>query len=102
MGFTQFAENRQELTWTFVNGSIIMFLELDHTKDRQFNKIKSINATCAMIDEADGVIEDAHIALFSRVGRRNKNGAPAFILDTCNPNEAWIKERAYNPWHEPE
>ncbi len=102
MNFTQFNENRQELTWTLDNGSMLMFLELDHTKDRQFSKIKSINATAAMIDEADGVIEEAHIALFSRTGRRNKNGAPAFILNTCNPNEAWIKDRAYNPWHEPE
>lgn len=102
MGFTDFIENRQELTWKLGNGSLIMFIELDHTKDRQFSKIKSINATCAMIDEADSVVHDAHIALFSRTGRRNKNGAPRFILDTCNPNEAWIKDQVYDRWHTPE
>lgn len=98
MNFTGFHENRQELTWTLDNGSILMFLELDHTKDRQFSKIKSINATCAMIDEEDGIVQEAHIALFSRTGRRNKNGAPAFILGTCNPNEAWLKSVVYDPW----
>jgi phage terminase large subunit len=101
MGLTQYRENRQEMTWTFENGSIIMFLELDHTKDPQFSKIKSINATCAMIDESDGVIEGAYIALYSRTGRHNKNGAPAFILTTCNPNESWVKLRAYNPFKKP-
>ncbi len=102
MNFTDFEENRQDLVWNFSNGSMIMFLELDHTKDPQFSKIKSINATCAGIDEADSVIREAHIALFSRTGRRNENGAPDFILDTCNPNEAWIKDTVYNPWSNPE
>lgn len=103
-------ENDQDLTWTIpieqpdgtYKHSYIMFLELDHTKDRQFTKVKSINATCAMIDEADGVVHDAHIALYSRTGRRNKNGAPRFILDTCNPNEAWIKTEVYDKWSNPE
>lgn len=102
MNFTAFKENRADLTWTLDNGSVIMFLELDHTKDPQFSKIKSINATCAGIDEADGVKQAAHIALFSRTGRRNRNGAPAFIMDTCNPNEEWVKDIAYNPWHDPD
>jgi hypothetical protein len=86
------------LQWELENRSLIIFKELDHTKDRQFAKIKSINATAAMIDEADGVVREAHIALFSRTGRHNQNGAPAFILDTCNPNEGWIKEDVYDPW----
>lgn len=103
------SENKAELIWTLtipqddgtVKHSYIMFLELDHTKDRQFSKVKSINATCALIDEADGVLHDAHIALFSRTGRRNRNGAPRFILDTCNPNEAWVKSEVYDKWHTP-
>jgi hypothetical protein len=33
----------------------------------------------AMIDEADGVIEDAHIMPFSRTGRHQKNGASEFL-----------------------
>lgn len=110
MGLTEIKENDADLTWDIsikqadgtIKHSLIMFLELDHTKDRQFSKIKSINATCAMIDEADGVIYDAHIALFSRTGRRNRNGCPRFILNTCNPNEAWVKSEVYDHWHDPE
>jgi hypothetical protein len=110
MNLTNIKENEQDLTWDIsveqpdgtLKHSYIMFLELDHTKDRQFTKIKSINATCAMIDEVDGVMHEAHIALFSRTGRRNKNGCPRFILDTCNPNEAWVKTEVYDKWRAPE
>lgn len=110
MNLTTIKENEADLTWDIsieqadgtMKHSYIMFLELDHTKDRQFTKIKSINATCAMIDEADGVMHDAHIALFSRTGRRNKNGCPRFILDTCNPNEAWVKSEVYDKWKTPD
>ena len=101
MNFTDYVENQQTMMWQLGNGSIIMPLALDHTKDRQFTKIKSINATCAIIDEADGVTHEADIALFSRTGRRNTNGAPRFILDTCNPNEAWIKDLVYDKWSRP-
>ena len=103
-------ENKSTITWDIeleqadgtIKHSYVMFLELNHLTDRQFSKIKSINATCAMIDEADGVLHDAHIALFSRTGRRNRNGAPRFILDTCNPNDAWIKDVVYDHWHDPD
>jgi hypothetical protein len=37
----------------------------------------------------------------SRVGRANKNGAPAFALATCNANESWIKPRIYDKFKDP-
>jgi hypothetical protein len=55
MNLSGYIATRSPAEWRFDNGSLIMFVELDHTKDPQFTKIKSINATAAMIDEADGV-----------------------------------------------
>lgn len=82
--------------------SYIFFRELNHIKDPQFFKLKSANLTCGFIDEADGVVETALTTLYSRTGRKNRNGAPDFVIMACNANEGWIKERFYNKYHEPD
>lgn len=88
-----------EIKITFLhNGSIIQFVPLDHTKDREWRKIKSINATKTSVDEVDGVMHSGFVMLSSRAGRRNRNGAPACTVATCNPNETWVKEHVYTPW----
>lgn len=95
-----YRENRSELSWTFANGSQIWFVELDETKDRQFNKVRGLELTAAGIDEANEVVEEAYIHVCGRVGRQNTdNGSgvpPAFVLLTCNPSQNWVKELFYN------
>jgi hypothetical protein len=96
MDFTEYHENRQDMFWKFNNGSRIIFFEVDQSRDREFSKIKSMNLSCAFIDEADAVNKDGFLALYGRTGRANKNNAPDFIMLACNPNESWIKEDYYN------
>lgn len=98
MNVTDYKENRQDLTWLFDNGSKFIFHEIDRSHDREFSKIKSMNLTCAMIDEADAVEKDGFLAEYGRVGRANENGAPDFIVIACNPNETWIKEDYYDKY----
>lgn len=95
MNIASYHENRQEMTWTFENGSKIMFFEVDRSHDRDFSKIKSMNLTCAFIDEVDAIQKEGFLAVYGRVGRANENGAPDFILMACNPNESWVKEDYY-------
>jgi len=100
-----YKENKNELYFEFLRGakgSYIYFIEMDHTKDPSFFKLKGMNATCAMIDEADGIIREGFNMLSSRTGRANKNGAPDFTLMTCNANEAWVKTDYYDKYHNPE
>lgn len=102
------------------NNSRLQFHELDHTKDRNFNKTKKLQLTYNMIDELDSITREAFWAAHGRVGRRNNCvvcGAtprdieqgkactttshmcpPAFSLASCNPNNAWVKEDFYDPW----
>lgn len=87
-----------ELKIVFSNGSMILFVAIDKTKDRNWQKIKSINATCAGVDEVDGVDRYGFIMLASRTGRKNSMGAPAVTIATCNPNDAWVKEQVYDKW----
>lgn len=93
-----YKEDRQQMVWEFPNGSQIWFLELDHTRDPDFDKLKGMELTAAMIDEANEVIEDAFIVLMGRIGRENDNGEPGFIYMTCNPTHNWVKAKFYNPW----
>lgn len=100
-----YKENKNELYFEFLReakGSFIYFVEMDHTKDPSFFKLKGLNATCAMIDEADGIVEAGFNMLSSRTGRANKNGAPDFTLMTCNANEGWVKTNYYDKYHDPE
>ncbi len=96
MNVTDYRENRQDMTWKFANGSKFIFFEIDRSHDREFSKIKSMNLTCAFIDEADAVQKEGFLATYGRVGRANENGAPDFMLLACNPNEMWVKEDYYD------
>lgn len=84
-------------TWTFKNGSIIDFVELDISKDPELNKLGGLELTAAMIDEADEVAEKAFNVLRFRIGRNNFNKEKSFIYLTCNPNQTWVKRMFYDP-----
>lgn len=89
--------NGQAYCATLDNGSTIWFVELDETKDRDFNKIKGLELTAGGIDECNEVVEQAYLILLSRIGRENSNGEPAICLLTCNPSDGWVKDRFYTP-----
>jgi len=93
-----FKVNRQDMMWEFLNGAQVWFVELDETKDPDFDKVKGMELTAAGVDEANEVVEEAFTILGSRVGRENTNGEPQFVLLTCNPTDNWIKEKFYDPW----
>lgn len=83
----------------FTKPSYAFYMEIDHS--RGLNRLK-VDSTCAFLDEADDLSEEAVTTITSRIGRVNQNGAPAFAIYACNPNEGWIKERYYNKYVNPE
>ena len=93
--------NRSELKYTFHNGSEVYFLEMDETKDPDFDKVKGIELTAVGIDQCEEVKKEALSILKGRIGRENKGGkVPAFILMTCNPSHNWVQDDFYAPWKE--
>ena len=80
------------------NGSSITFSEADRSKDRDQMKIKGIDATGNLIDEANELEEDSFDMILSRKGRANENGQPSINLITMNPNNGWSKRRYYDKW----
>lgn len=95
---THYRENRAEMYWEFKNGSQIWFIELDHTKDPDFNKIKGLELTAGAIDEANEVVQEAFNIFSSRIGRENRNDEAQFLLLTCNPADNWVKDVFYTPY----
>lgn len=89
--------NRSEMYWEFTNGTQIYFMELDETKDPDFNKAKGLELTAAGIDEVNEIAQAGYDIVSSRVGRENRNGEPQFVLATCNPADNWVKDRFYSP-----
>lgn len=86
-----------DLRIKFGNGSIIQFIGLNKSRDRDWSKVKVI-ATMAGVDEVDDVDEGGYDTLYSRTGRRNESGAPRVMISCCNPNDAWTKRKVYLPW----
>lgn len=90
-------EATNDLRIKFANGSIIQFIGMNKSRDRQWSKLK-VTSTMAGVDEVDDVDEDGYDTLYSRTGRRNRNGAPRIMISCCNPNDAWTKRKIYLPW----
>lgn len=94
--------NRSEWTITLLNGSQIIFVEADHTKDPELKKLRGLECTWALIEEGDEVIQKVFDILKTRVGRWNndRHNVRPEIWITLNPSDGWVKETFYEPWRE--
>lgn len=94
--------NRAESFAEYKNGSKLLFIEADKTKDFNFNKLRGLELTMALIEEANEIEEEAFQVLKTRVGRWNNNEykiRPIVMLN-CNPDKGWIKKTFYEPYSE--
>lgn len=88
-----YKENRFDLVFTLNNGTTYEFIEADISKDPDLNKVKGLEVSGALLDEANEVSEKVFNILITRINRWNINGCPDFILLTCNPSVGWVKEK---------
>jgi hypothetical protein len=92
--------NRSDWTYTYKNGSQLIFMEADITKDQEMNKLKGLEVTGGFIDEANEVDESVFDILKTRVGRwmNIEYDIRPFILLASNPDTNWVKDVFYDPW----
>ena len=83
--------NKTENRVTLKNGSEILFLEADESKDPLFEKLKSLELGWFAIDEASEVSRTAFQILVSRLRWKPADGY-YFGLLASNPEQCWIKE----------
>lgn len=84
--------NRSDFTVRLVNGSEIMFMEADKSKDPLFDKLKSLEIGWFFIDEANEVDEDAFNILCTRLRWSSAEGHYYGNISS-NPEDCWVKKR---------
>ena len=82
----------------YPNGSEILFIWADSTKDPDLDNIKGLEVTGALIEEANQIDKRYFDLLKTRIGRWNNQYCPKFILLNMNPTECWCKDVFYDPF----
>ena len=92
--------NKSSLTVTFINGSELLFIEADRSKDPTFNKIKGLEIGWAGFDEANEISEEVFNVIISRLrwvcdykdskGKRRTVIPNYRIRLTSNPENCWL------------
>lgn len=87
--------NSSSLEYHHPNGSEIVFMSADPAKDPNFEKLRGIELTGFIIDEASEIVEQAFDELKSCLRKRLKNGKEPnyFGICTSNPHQGWLKQR---------
>ncbi len=84
--------NQSSLTFEFINGSILIFMEANISKDPLLNKIKGLEIGWFGIDEANEVSIEAYRVLKTRMRWTLPNGEnPRYEGRlTSNPEQSWL------------
>lgn len=85
-----------DMTARYPNGSEILFIWADVTKDPDLDNVKGLELTGALIEEANQIDRRYFEILKTRVGRWNNHKCPPFILLNLNPSLGWVKEVFYD------
>jgi len=96
--------NKSEWTIKYSNGSEILLVEANIETDPEFNKLKGLEVTSFLMEEANECHEDVFNIMLTRWGRwyNQEYDIPPFALLTCNPDQNWVKHRFYTPWRQGE
>jgi phage terminase large subunit len=81
----------------YKNGSEILFVWADISKDPDLDNVKGLEIDGALIEEANQIDIKYRNILKTRIGRWSNKIKP-FLLLNCNPSANWVKEEYYDPW----
>jgi len=90
-------ENNSEHTYTFKNGSEIIFFSESITTDRDLDRWRGLECNGFLFEEISECSEDSFQKAFERAGSNFITPYPQpIILATCNPTQNWVKDKIYN------
>lgn len=92
--------DRSMMIITFNNGSKIFFGELQHLpSDPGYERVKGMNLTHAILDEASMISYEAFQIISTRIRYKlQEYGIIGKILIVTNPCKNWVYERYYKPY----
>lgn len=80
----------------YSNGSEILFIWADTSKDPDLDNVKGLELTGALIEEANQIDKRYFDILKTRIGRWNNHLCPPFIMINLNPSLGWVKDLFYD------
>lgn len=96
--------NEQNQTFTFPNGSVIIFKGENYDRDKTLESFKGHETNGFIAEEVSEIRKQTFEKMKERAGTYMikpvpKNGQPPpLIIMTCNPTQSWIKQLVYDPW----
>lgn len=87
-----------DMTARYKNGSEIIFIWCDRTKDPDLNNIRGIEVNGGLFEEANQ-IDKAYFELAkTRIGRWRPELCLPFLMLNLNPSIGWVKDLFYDNW----
>lgn len=86
-----------DMELTFTNGSQFVFFAADVTKDPELKKIRGLEITHAVMEEADQMSHTVFSMLRTRIGRHGDKNIKGSIDVVLNPSVGWVKTTFYEP-----
>jgi len=86
------------MTAQYTNGSEIVFIWCDITKDPDLNNLRGIEVNGGLFEEANQIDKKYFEIAKTRVGRWRPELCPPFILLNLNPSLGWVKDLFYDNW----
>lgn len=90
--------NETTLTYTFKNGSEVLFMSESYDTDKELDRFKGLEVNGFGLEELNELQEVTFDKCIERAGSWNKVKIKPRILGTCNPSPGWVKTRIYDPW----
>jgi len=87
------------MTARYTNGSEIVFIWCDSTKDPELNNIRGLEVDGGLFEEANQIDKRYFEVAKLRIGRWSKK-IPAFLMLNLNPSLGWVKDMFYDNWLE--
>lgn len=88
-----------DMSAKYNNGSEIVFIWCDITKDPDLNNIRGLEVNGGLFEEANQIHQKYFELAKTRIGRwRRDLGIIPFIFLTLNPSIGWVKDVFYDRW----
>ena len=99
---TKTSESSQvvDMVAKYNNGSEIVFIWCDITKDRDLNNIRGLEVNGGLFEEGNQIDRKYFEIAKTRIGRWRPELCPLFIIVNLNPSIGWVKDVFYDPFIE--
>lgn len=87
-----------DMTARYSNGSEILFIWCDASKDPDLNNVRGIEVNGGLFEETNQIDKRYFETAKTRMGRWRPELCPPFLFLNLNPSLGWVKDLFYDNW----